>query len=548
MVVDDAVAFPTLDPDEIAVLEDLGTRRPMAAGEYLYREGDATYDFYVVLSGEAEIVFHPDEGDEQLITRHGPGRFLGELNLLTGMRAYVSSRAVSSGEVLVVPAAELRHVLATRAGLGDKILQAFMARRAILVSGSLSSLRLVGSHFSHEAREVREFLARSRIPFEWIDSESDAAVESLLSEAGVDIDELPVVLLSGDVLRNPTPGALASYLGLTIESIPERCFDLVVIGAGPAGLAASVYGASEGLRTLGVEMALVGGQAGSTSRIENYLGFPTGISGGDLAQRAFVQAEKFGAHLSVPCVAASLREEGGHLVVSLSDGTDVAGRAVIVASGARYRRLPLERLDEFEGNGVYYAATEIERHLCASEDVVIVGGGNSAGQAALYLAEAGSRVTLVIRGSDLGKSMSRYLIDRIDEDKAIVVQTESQVTRLGGGEALSSLTLKGPEGETEVPCVALFSFIGADPSSQWLCGCAATDSKGFVLTDRAISAEDLDGRWDALGRPPLPFETSYPGLFAVGDVRSGSTKRVAAAVGEGSAAVRSVHEYLAFGN
>jgi thioredoxin reductase (NADPH) len=548
MVVDDAVAFPTLDPDEIAILEDLGTRRPMAAGEYLYREGDATYDFYVVLSGEAEIIFHTDQGDEQLITRHGPGRFLGELNLLTGMRAYVSSRAVSSGEVLVVPPADLRHVLATRAGLGDKILQAFMARRAILVSGSLSSLRLVGSHFSHEAREVREFLARSRIPFEWIDSESDGRVEELLSEVGVGLDELPVVLLSGHVLRNPTPGALASYLGLTIESIPNRCFDLVVIGAGPAGLAASVYGASEGLRTLGIEMTLVGGQAGSTSRIENYLGFPTGISGGDLAQAAFVQAEKFGAQLSVPCVAASLREEGGHLVVSLSDGTDVAGRAVIIASGARYRRLPLERLDEFEGNGVYYAATEIERHLCASEDVVIVGGGNSAGQAALFLAEAGSRVTLVIRGSDLGKSMSRYLIDRIDEDKAIFVQTESQITRLGGGETLSSLTLEGPEGETEVPCVALFSFIGADPSSQWLCGCAATDSKGFVLTDRAISTEDLDGRWDALGRSPLPFETSYPGLFAVGDVRAGSTKRVAAAVGEGSASVRSVHEYLAFGN
>ena len=547
MQVDDAVAFPTLDPSEIATLEELGTRRPMAAGEYLYKEGDATYDFFVVLSGETEIVFHTDQGDEQVITNHGAGRFLGELNLLTGMRAYVSSRAVTPGEVLVVPAAELRHVLATRAGLGDKILQAFMARRAILVSGSLSSLRLVGSRFSHEAREIREFLARSRIPYEWLDSESDAAVESLLSEAGVDIDELPVVLLSGDVLRNPTPGALASYLGLTIESIPERCFDLVVIGAGPAGLAASVYGASEGLRTLGVEMTLVGGQAGSTSRIENYLGFPTGISGGDLAQRAFVQAEKFGAQVSVPCVAASLREEGGHLVVSLSDGTDVAGRAVIVASGARYRRLPIDRLEEYEGNGVYYSATDIERRLCSSGPVVIVGGGNSAGQAALFLAEAGSHVTLVIRGSDLDKSMSRYLIDRIDEDKSIVVQTESQVTRLGGGETLSSLTLKGPEGETEVPCVALFSFIGADPSSQWLCGCAATDSKGFVLTDLELGPEDLDGRWDALGRPPLPFETSYPGLFAVGDVRSGSTKRVAAAVGEGSAAVRSVHEYLAFG-
>jgi thioredoxin reductase (NADPH) len=501
-----------------------------------------------VLSGEAEILFRKDQGGEQIVTRHGPGRFLGELNLLTGMRAYASARAAESGEVLVVPAADLRHVLATRAQLGDKLLTAFMARRSILVSESFSSIRLVGSHFSRESVEIREFLVRSRIPHEWLDADSDPSVERMLSEAGVSSDEIPVVLMSGEVLRDPTPGVLASYLGLTIESIPGRCFDLVVVGGGPAGLAASVYGASEGLRTLGVEMRLVGGQAGSTSRIENYLGFPTGISGGDLTQRAFVQAEKFGAQLSVPCAAESLREEGGHLVVRLTDGTDVAGRAVIVASGARYRRLPLERLEDFEGRGVYYAATEIEARLCASGPVVIVGGGNSAGQAALFLAEAGSRVTLVIRGSDLGKNMSRYLINRIDEDERIEVRTESQVARLDGDEILSSLILKGPKGETELVCAALFSFIGADPSSEWLCGCAATDKSGFVLTDRALGPEDLDGRWDALGRLPLPFETSYPGLFAVGDVRSGSTKRVAGAVGEGSASVSSVHEYLAFGS
>jgi thioredoxin reductase (NADPH) len=550
---DESVTFPTLDGDELADLEALGTRRPTAAGEYLYREGDASYDFFVVLSGEVEIIFGSSDGNEQMITSHGPGRFIGELNLLTGMRAYVSARVVEPGEVLVVPAAELRHVLATRAQLGDKILKAFMARRTMLLNESLSSLRLVGSRFSHEALEIREFLARSRIPYEWLDVDADPSdpttpVDRLLREAGVSLDELPVVLMSGEVLRNPTPGALSSYLGLTIESIPDRCFDLVVVGGGPAGLAAAVYGASEGLRTLGVEMSLVGGQAGSTSRIENYLGFPTGISGGDLAQRAFVQAEKFGAHLSVPCTAESLREEGGHLVVHLTDGTDVAGRAVIVASGARYRRLPVERLEEFEGSCVFYSATEIEARLCAPAPVVIVGGGNSAGQASLFLASKGSQVSLVIRGSDLGKSMSRYLINRIDEDERIEVKTESQVARLEGDTSLTSLVLKGPEGETQVPCAALFSFIGADPASQWLCGCAATDKDGFVLTDLAIGEEQLDGRWDALGRSPLPFETSYPGLFAVGDVRSGSTKRVAAAVGEGSASVRSVHQFLAFGH
>lgn len=546
-MVDEAAATATLDDEEIAALDALGTRRSVEAGEYFYQEGDASYDFFVIISGEAEILYRKDDGEEQVVTLHGAGRFLGELNMLTGMRAYVSARATRDSEALVVPVSTLRHVLATRAGLGDKILTAFMARRSVLLSGSYSSIRLVGSTFSHETLRLREFLARSRIPYEWLDPDADPAVEGLLHEVGLSPSELPVVLMSGEVLRNPTPGALSSYLGLTIESIPERCFDLVVVGGGPAGLAAAVYGASEGLRTLGVEMAMVGGQAGSTSRIENYLGFPTGISGGDLAQRAFVQAEKFGAQLSVPCIAASLREEAGHLVVRLNDGTDVAGRAVIVASGAHYRRLDVARLEEFEGSGVYYAATEIEARICATSPVVIVGGGNSAGQAALFLSAAGSRVTLVIRGPDLHKSMSRYLIDRIEEDDNIEVRPESRITGLDGGEVLGSIGISGAQGETWLECAALFSFIGADPASQWLSGCAATDPDGFVLTDRALGPEHLDSRWDALGRTPLPFETSYPGLFAVGDVRSGSTKRVAAAVGEGSASVRSVHDFLAFG-
>jgi thioredoxin reductase (NADPH) len=293
-------------------------------------------------------------------------------------------------------------------------------------------------------------------------------------------------------------------------------------------------------------MTAAGGQAGSSSRIENYLGFPTGISGGDLAQRAVVQAEKFGAHITCPCAASALREEAGHLVVRLSDGTDVAGRAVIVASGARYRRLEVARLQDFEGNGVYYAATEMEARLCAALPVVVVGGGNSAGQAALFLAEAGSPVTLLIRGPDLSSSMSRYLVDRIEADVHIEVRTDTEVTGLNGEQTLTSVRIVSPDGKEALSCVALFSFIGAEPSSGWLSECAALDSRGFVLTDRSLDEEHLDGRWDALGRLPLPFETSYPGLFAVGDIRAGSTKRVAAAVGEGSASVRSVHEYLAF--
>ena len=542
---DDAVAFPTLDDSALAVLEGLGTRRATAVGEYLFREGDASYDFYVVVSGEVEIVVRAD-GEEREIARHGAGRFLGELSMITGQRAFVSARVAEAGEVIVLPRSVLQQVIATRPSLGDTIFAAFLARRSRLLTGAASTIRIVGSRFSPESLRVREFLARSRIPHEWMDPDRDPTVEGVLRAFGVAPAELPVVIVTGKVLRHPTPGGLAEYLGLTVDSLTQRCFDLVVVGAGPAGLAAAVYGASEGLRTLVLEMVVVGGQAGTSSRIENYLGFPTGISGGDLTARAMVQAERFGAHLTSPCAATLLREEAGHLVIRLSDGTEVAGRAVIVASGARYRRLGVERLEEFEGNGVYYAATEMEARLCASSPVLVAGGGNSAGQAAIYLAEGGSSVTVAIRGSSLDAGMSRYLVDRIEADSRITVRTGVQITGLHGEQTLAAVRISGPDGDHTLPCSGLFSFIGAEPSADWLSGCAVLDDRGFVLTDRSLSDDQLDGRWESLDRRPLPFETSYPGLFAVGDVRSGSTKRVAAAVGEGSAAVRSVHEYLAF--
>jgi thioredoxin reductase (NADPH) len=541
---DDTVAFPTLTDADMAVMEGLGTRRPMTAGEYLYREGDATYDFMVLVSGAVEVIANSGH-EEQVVVQHGPGRFLGELNMLSGLRVFVSARVAESGEVIVIPRDRLRRLLATDPGLGDTILAAFIARRSVLMTGASASTRLIGSRFCPLCLQVREFLARSRIPYEWLDPDSDQEVEALLEQFGIDPEELPVVITSGKVLRRPSPGELAEYLGLTVESLPGRCFDLVVVGGGPAGLAAAVYGATEGLNTLGVEKFGAGGQAGSSSRIENYLGFPMGISGGELTQRAVVQAEKFGAHLTAPCEAESLREEAGHLVIRLSDGSDVVARAVIVASGARYRRLPVDRLEQFEGNGVYYAATEMERRQCAASPTVVVGGGNSAGQAAMFLSDSGP-VTVVIRGDDLGKSMSRYLTDRIDTHPAITVQTGTQITGLIGDPDLQAVQMAGADGEMEVPCAGLFSFIGADPSSDWISGCAAFDDKGFVLTDRALGPEHLDERWAALGRMPLPFETSHPGLFAVGDVRSGSTKRVAAAVGEGSACVSAVHQYLSF--
>ena len=537
--------FPTLTDADMAVLDKLGTRRPIAAGEYLFREGDVSYDFNAVVSGAIEIVTH-DGTQEQIVAEHGPGKFIGELNLLTGMRVFVSARAVEPSEVIVVPRDSLRHLIATDPGLGDTILVALMARRSVLLTGASASLRIIGSRFCPDCQQLREFVARSGIPYEWLDPDSDPTVDTVLEQFGIDPNELPVVITSGSVLRRPTPGSLAEYLGLTVQSLPDRCFDLVVVGGGPAGLAASVYGASEGLRTLGLERFAVGGQAGSSSRIENYLGFPTGISGGDLTRRAMIQAEKFGASLTAPCEATSLREEAGHLVLGLSDGTELAARAVIVASGARYRRLPVDRLDEFEGTSVYYAATEMERRQCGAEPVIVVGGGNSAGQAAMFLSDTSSSVTIVIRAADLGKSMSRYLTDRIDRHPRITVRTEAQITRLVGQQDLHAVEITDTDGTTEVPCTGLFSFIGADPSSNWISGCAALDSKGFVLTDRALSPEDLDDRWTAQNRLPLPFETSHPGLFAVGDVRSGSTKRVAGAVGEGSACVGAVHQYLSF--
>ncbi len=536
---------PTLDTADIALVAELGFRRQVSAGEYLYQEGDVTYDFFVLVGAEVDIVVTVD-GGEKLIAHHGPGRFLGELNMLTGLRVFVSARVVKSGEVVVVARDRLRQLMATKPQLGDTILAAFVARRALLLEEAAPAIRVIGSQFSPESLRVREFLARTRVPHQWLDPDRDSQVEDVLTGFGVSTNELPVVIVSGSVLRRPTPGELASYLGLTIESLPERCFDLVVVGGGPAGLAAAVYGASEGLRTLGVEMTAPGGQAGTSSRIENYLGFPMGISGTDLTQRAVIQAEKFGANLTVPCVAESLRNQAGHLVVRLSDGSDIAGRAVIAASGAAYRRLEASRLSDFEGNGVYYAATEMESRMCGIAPVVVVGGGNSAGQAAIFLSQGGSAVTLVIRGSELKKDMSRYLVERIEANPQITLRTGTTVAALEGDETLRSLRLKEPDGETVVECAGLFSFIGADPSSGWLSGCAALDERGFVLTDFSLTADQLAEGWQTLGRLPLPFETSHPGLFAVGDLRSGSTKRVAAAVGEGSAAVRSVHQYLSF--
>jgi thioredoxin reductase (NADPH) len=539
---DDPVA-PTLTDAQLAVLAGFGERRPIAVGDVLYAEGDATYDFYVVVSGTVDV-FATFDGAEEVMVTHGPHRFLGELNLLTGQRVYLTARVVEAGEVLAIPLAELRRIIATLPDLSDMILGAFVARRSRLLEGAARSLRVIGSRHLPEALAMREFLTRNRVPHQWLDAETEPDIGQLVNEFGLACADLPVVLVGSTVLRRATPGLVAQHLGLTMESIPQRCFDLIVVGAGPAGLAASVYGASEGLSTLTVESELPGGQAGTSSRIENYLGFPSGVSGAELTDRAMTQALKFGATMSTPCEVMGLSERGGHLVVHLSDGTEIAGRAVVAATGAHYRRLDVPELRRFEGTGVFYAATELEGRMVAGRPVCVVGGGNSAGQAALFLAKNNCSVSILIRGSDLGHSMSRYLADRIEAHPSITVRTGTQVAALAGNGELSSITVTTGDHHDELKAVALFSFIGARPNSGWLSGCAALDPAGFVHTDRALEPGDLGPEWEALGRAPLPFETSRPGLFAVGDLRSGSMKRVASAVGEGSAAIRSVHEHL----
>ncbi len=545
-MVDDA-ALTVLTADELAAIEAVGTRRSVVPGEYLYRAGDARYDFFVILNGSV-VVFTVADGGAREIARHGPGRFLGELNMLTGMRVFVSVEVVEAGEVLVVPHDRLLSLISTHPSLSDKVLAAFMARRTMLLEGANLSVRVIGSRFSRESVQIREFLARLRVPHHWIDTDTDTdtEAEALRDRFGITSSDLPVVITATEVLRHPTPGELSEFLGLTVDRLPDRSFDLVVVGGGPGGLAAAVYGASEGLSTLALDARVAGGQAGTSSLIENYLGFPKGISGEKLTEAALVQAEKFGAELSMPCEVVSLREEAGHLVVRLGDGSDVAARSVIAATGARYRKLDIARLESFEGNGVYYAATTMEARSCVPSPVVVAGGGNSAGQAAMFLADSGSPVTIVVRAEDLGARMSRYLVDRLTAHPGVTVRTGTSVTGLVGTDALEAVRVEGGGREDTIKCAALFSFIGAVPASGWLSGCATLDPAGFVVTDRALDPHALDDRWAAQDRAPLPFETSHPGLFAVGDLRSGSTKRVAAAVGEGSACVSSVHQYLSF--
>jgi thioredoxin reductase (NADPH) len=537
----DAVAFPVLSAAELSEIKAFGVEQPIAAGQLLFQAGEASYDLFVVLEGEAEVVRF-DGTDAVVIAKYGPGGFAGELNLLTGQRRFLSCRVTVPGRVLVIAEAEFRRLMSVRPALAETIFSALVARREILRAGEgAQAIRIIGSRYSPEAMSLRAFAEHSRLAHAWIDIEEIEEADALLASLGLGPQDIPAVVTDTETMRRPSTATFAEHLGLTYSPTPGYVFDLVVVGSGPAGLAAAVYGASEGLRTVSLDAVTIGGQAGASSRIENYAGFPNGISGGDLTARAAVQAMRLGARLNAPCEVAGLRNEGGFHAVVLGDGSEIPARAVIVASGARYQRLAVEELERFEGAGVYYAATDLEARVCDGTSVLVIGGGNSAGQAAVYLAQNNCRVTIAIRRDALTQTMSQYLIERIEADPKIELITGVEVDGLAGESRLEQVTLKRTAtGQQErMPCSGLFCFIGARPATAWLAEDVLLDRDGFVLTDRHLPEAPT------VGSSALPFETSVPGVFAAGDVRHASVKRVAAAVGEGSSAVRSVHERLA---
>jgi thioredoxin reductase (NADPH) len=538
--------FPTLTDEQLARIAMHGQERRVLAGEVLLKAGERTVRFFAVRSGQVRIV-RTAGGAEEVVAVCNPGMFTGETNLLSGRRGFVEIRVTEPGEVVEVDRQQLLSLVQTDSELSDILMRAFILRRVELISRGIGDVVLLGSENCAGTLRVKEFLTRNGHPYSWIDLERDPAAQDLLDRFHVADEDVPVLICRGDtVLRNPTNQQIADCLGFN-EAIDETHIrDLVIIGAGPSGLAAAVYGASEGVDVLVVESNAPGGQAGSSSKIENYLGFPTGISGQELAGRAFAQAEKFGAEVIIAKSAKRLLCERKPYVIEIDGGVKLAARAIIIATGARYRKLPIKNLGQFEGAGVYYGATFMEAQLCGGAEVVVVGGGNSAGQAAVFLARTTRRVYILVRAGGLGESMSRYLIRRIEDNPKIVLLAQTEVVALEGGNHLERITWRDDRsGEVESRDIRhLFVMTGAVPSTEWLKGCVAMDGNGFIRTGTDLTEDDLSAaRWP-LARPPHLLETSLPGVFAVGDVRDGSMKRVASAVGEGSIAVAFVHLVL----
>ncbi|MFZ1033909.1 MAG: FAD-dependent oxidoreductase [Candidatus Acidiferrales bacterium] len=537
--------FPTLTSAQIGRIASHGYARSTKAGDVLLEQGDKNIPIFVVISGELETV-RPSGAHETLIARVPPGQFTGEVNTLSGRRALNRIRARVASEVIEVSRENVLALVQTDGELSQILMRAFILRRAELFAQGLGDVTVVGSSHSADTLRIKEYLARNGHPCAYIDLDRDADVQSLLDHFHVSASDIPVVICRGEtVLRNPTNQEVADCLGFNQAVDQSEVRDLVIVGAGPAGLAAAVYGASEGLNVLLLETYSPGGQAGSSSRIENYLGFPSGISGNSLASRAYAQAQKFGAQM---LLAKGTRLICDHKpnVVELADGARVPARAVMIATGAKYRKLAVENLSRFEGVGVYYGATFIEAQLCKDEEVSVVGGGNSAGQAAVFLAESAKHVFVVVRSDGLADTMSRYLIRRIEETPNITVLPHTEIVALDGAEHLGRVTWRnGQSGETIEKSIAhLFVMTGAIPNTTWLEGCVVLDAKGFIKTGFDLSADELRTANWPLARRPYLLETSLPGVFAAGDVRGGNVKRVASAVGEGSIAIPLVHQLL----
>ncbi|MEH0626508.1 MULTISPECIES: FAD-dependent oxidoreductase [Streptomyces] len=539
-------AYPRLTEDQTARLAEHGQRRSMASNDVLIREGERCETFFVVLSGTVAVVEDYGTSEEHVLRVHGPGRFIGELGLLHGQVAFYTAVAREPGEVLVVSLDQLRHLVSQDSAIGDVVLRACLGRRALLV-GQGAGFRIIGSRYSPDTRRLREFAIRNRLPHRWIDLETDEEAEDLLRRFGVGPQETPLVIWRDTtLLRNPSSAELARLIGLPSLPAGNRLADVLIVGSGPAGLAAAVYAASEGLSTTVVEAMATGGQAGTSSRIENLLGFPAGISGAELTERALLQADKFGAEISIPVEATDLRPtDGDHYVVAFADGSEIAARAVVLATGARYRRLQVPGIERLEGTSVHYSATVYEAHQCLTDPVAVVGGGNSAGQAVLFLAGYAPKVHLLVRGPSLEANMSRYLVDQVEQHPRVEVMLHTEVTEVIGQEVLEELDVVDNRtgGHRRLAVRGLFVFTGAEPHTEWLAGRIALDSRGFVLTgpesQEACARPEVWG-----GRSCMTLETSLPGVFAVGDARSGSVKRVASAAGEGAMAIHFVHRHL----
>jgi thioredoxin reductase (NADPH) len=543
-----SVSSPRLGDELFARLLAYGTPQETRQGDVLFAPGDEDVDLIVVDRGSAEVV-RTAIGNVPAATVAvvDAGGFVGELNLLTGQNVYLLCRVREAGTVYRVSPERLRQLMANDVELSDIVFKALIARRELLQrSAAAMAVEIVGGARSAAALALRTYAARQRLIHLWFDADTPAG-RAMMESSGLIEDDLPAVVMPGATLRQATPGGLAEKLGLSYRRSSSKLVDVTIVGAGPAGLAAAVYGASEGLDTVLLDAVGTGGQAAASSRIENYFGFPFGLSGNDLTGLAVLQALKFGAQLASPCQAVKLDTDrnGGLLRLHLQGGEVIHSKAVVIATGARYRALPLERWPDFEGAGIYYAATELEARGCTGSPVTVVGGANSAGQAALYLAGRGSEVSLVVRGPDIATEMSAYLVDRLLVHPRVTVRCRSEVTRLDGDEFLEevSITDRMADSTQAQPCAGLFCFIGAEPATDWLTGIATGDD-GFIRTDVQLNDDDLGPAWATLGRRPLPFETNIPGVFAVGDVHSGSMKRVAAATGEGASAIASVHRAI----